>query len=162
MAEGLSLRKACEALQIDKSTVFRWALDNPSFKDALIRARDIRAELAYPEQVMDIADDGTNDWLTAKNGALIVNKELVLRSKLRIEARQFQMSRLHRDTWGEKAQVDVKHDFSHMTEAQRLQKARELIGLVHEIQKGPELPPPLEYRPEEPEDDQPPPQGIGR
>ena len=72
------------------------------------------------------------------------------------------MSRLHRDTWGEKAQVDVKHDFSHMTEAQRLAKARELIGLVHEINRGPKLPPPLEYRPEEPEDPQPTPtSGIG-
>jgi hypothetical protein len=82
----------------------------------------------------------------------------VLRSKLRIEARQFHMTRLHRETWGEKAQVDVKHDYSQMTEAERLQKAHELLGLIQEIQRGPERPPALEYRPEEPEQD---PQSTG-
>ena len=85
----------------------------------------------------------------------------MLRSKLRIETRQWQMSRRHPAEWGDKQQVDLKHDFSHMTEAQRLQKARELIGLVHEIQKGPELPPPLDYRPEEPEEEPQPIGGIG-
>ena len=32
-----------------------------------------------------------------------VNKELVLRSKIRIEARQFHMSRLHPQQWGERS-----------------------------------------------------------
>ena len=123
----------------------------------------MRVDWAFGEQILQIADATGNDYRTAANGAAVPNKELVLRSKIRIEARQFHMSRLHRDTWGEKAQVDLKHDFSQMTEAQRLQQARELIGLVHEIQKGPELPPPLEYRPEEAEDPQPTPtSGIGR
>jgi hypothetical protein len=50
-------------------------------------------------------------------------------------------------------------------EAERLRKAHELVGLIHEIQRGPEMPPPLEYRPEEPEEDEPKPSvrrgGIG-
>ena len=84
-----------------------------------------------------------------------------MRSRLRIDTRRFHMERRHRDTWGEKVQADIKHDFSHMTEAQRLAKARELIGLVHEIQRGPELPPPLEYRAEEPEEEPQTTGGIG-
>ena len=133
---------------------------NPEFREDLLRAREIRGDFSFGEQIISIADDGTNDWGVAKNGAAIVRKEVVLRSKLRIEARQFHMSRLHRDTWGEKSQVDVKHDYSHLTEAERLKKAHELVGLVKEIQRGPERPPALEYRPEEPEDKQP--SGIGR
>ena len=60
-----------------------------------MRAREIRGDFTFGEEILDIADDGTNDWIEAKNGgAPRVNKEVVLRSKLRIEARQFHMSRL--------------------------------------------------------------------
>jgi hypothetical protein len=65
----------------------------------------VRGDFTFREQILDIADDGTNDWVTAKNGAQVVNKELVLRSKLRIEARQFHMSRLHPQQWGEKQTI---------------------------------------------------------
>src|SRR5215467_8681047 len=44
-------------------------------------ARHIRADISFGEQILDIADDSRNDWLTAKNGKQIPNKELVLRSK---------------------------------------------------------------------------------
>jgi hypothetical protein len=71
----------------------------------------------------------------------------MLRSKLRIETRQWQMSRRHPVEWGDKQQVDLKHDYTHLTEAERLKKAYELIGLIEEIKRGPEMPPPLEYRP---------------
>jgi hypothetical protein len=161
MAEGLSLNRAIETLKLNRSSVFRWMLNEPQFRDNVLRARDVRAELAYPEAIIDIADDAQSDWGETKNGKPIVNKELVLRSKLRIEARQFHMSRLHRDTWGEATKVDVKHDYSQMTEAERLKKAHELVGLIHEIQRGPELPPPLEYRPEETDEEPQPTGGIG-
>ena len=72
------------------------------------------------------------------------------------------MERRHRDTWGDKQQVDVKHDYSHMTEAERLKKAHELVGLIHEIQRGPERAPPLEYRPEEEDEPAPAVRGGGR
>jgi len=45
------------------------------------------------------------------------------------------MERLHRGIWGEKVQADVRHDFSHMTEAGRLRKVHELIELVEEINR---------------------------
>ena len=64
-------------------------------------ARHIRADIAFGEQIIDIADDGRNDWVKAKNGRMVPNKELVLRSKIRIETRQFHMSRLHPQQWGE-------------------------------------------------------------
>jgi hypothetical protein len=71
----------------------------------------VRADYTFGEQIIDIADDKENDWIQAKNGgAPRVNKEHVLRSKIRIEARQFHMSRLHPQQWGEKQTVDIKND----------------------------------------------------
>jgi hypothetical protein len=63
-----------------------------------MRAREIRGDLSFGEQIIDIADVAQNDWTTAQNGRPIVNKEVVLRSKLRIASRQFHMSRLHHTT----------------------------------------------------------------
>jgi Bacteriophage Sf6, terminase small subunit-like len=79
--------------------------------------------MAFGEQILDIADDSRNDWLTAKTGRQIPNKELVLRSKLRIEAREFHMSRLHPQTWGDRQKIDLKSDWSLLTEEERLRKA---------------------------------------
>ena len=126
-------------------------------REDLLRARQIRGDLSFGEQILDIADDASQDWYKAANGHTVMNKELVLRSKLRVEARRFHMERLHRETWGEKAEADLKHDYSTLTEEERLKKAHDLI---REIPRGPEMPPPLEYRPEE-NDEEPQPSGIG-
>ena len=91
--------------------------------------------------------------MTAKNGAQVVNKELVLRSKLRIEARQFHMSRLHVQTWGEKQTIDIKNDWALLTEEERRRKADELIAMIRELKEPPMQPPPLVYRPEEAPDE---------
>jgi hypothetical protein len=88
-----------------------------------------------------IADDGTNDWVTAKNGALVPNKEIVLRSKLRIEARQFHMSRLHAQTWGDKQTIDIKNDWALLSEEERRRKGDELIAMIQELREPPMQPP---------------------
>jgi hypothetical protein len=89
----------------------------------------------------------------------VVDKELVLRSKLRIEARRFHMERLHRDTWGEKVQTNLTVDYARMSEDERLEKARELLGMIREITGPRPTPGPLIYEPEEGPDEEP--SGIG-
>jgi hypothetical protein len=125
-----------------------------------MRAREIRGDFSFGEQILDIADDGTNDWVTAKNGAQVVNKELVLRSKLRIEARQFHMSHLHPQQWGEKQTIDIKNDWALLSEEERRRKADELIAMIRELREPPMQPPPLVYRAEEPPEE-PEPSGFG-
>jgi hypothetical protein len=128
-------------------------LAEAGFRDDLYRARDVRGDYTFGEQILEIADNGTNDWVTAKNGALMPNKEPVLRSKLRIEARQFHMSRLHVQTWGEKQTIDIKKDWALLTEEERRRKADELIAMIRELKEPPLQPPPLVYRPEEAPDE---------
>jgi len=41
-----------------------------------MRAREIRADFTFGEQILDIADDSRSDWIVAKNGKHVVNKEL--------------------------------------------------------------------------------------
>ena len=78
----------------------------PEFHQNYTCARRIRADVAFGEQILDIADDEQNDWVESESGRLVPNKELVLRSKLRIEARQWQMARLQPQQWGDRQQID--------------------------------------------------------
>ena len=75
----------------------------PSFREELYRARELRGDWAFGEQIIQIADDSANDYRIAANGRTVPDKELVLRSKIRIEARQFHMSRLHPQQVGREA-----------------------------------------------------------
>ena len=135
----------------------------PEFRQTYTCARELRADLSFGEQILDIADDSADDWsYNEKTGKLSVNKEIVLRSKIRIEARQFHMSRLHPQQWGDRQQIDVKNDWSLLSEDERRRKAEELIAMIEEIRNPPPGPPPLEYRWQEPdEDDDQQPRGIG-
>jgi hypothetical protein len=125
----------------------------PSFRHDVLRARELRGDLSFGEQILDIADDAENDWTTAQNGHPIVNKEVVLRSKLRIASRQFHMSRLHHTIWGDHKSVDIKSDWSSLTEDECRRRVEELIGMIEEIKAPPPQPPPLIYRAAKPEED---------
>jgi len=158
VAEGSSFESACEKLGVNVSTAYRWMLAQPGFREELYRARQVRGDWAFGEQILDIADNAANDRsYNEKTGKLLMNKELVLRSKIRIEARQFHMSRLQPQQWGDKQQIDIKDDWSLLTEDERRRKAEELIAMIEEIKNPPPGPPPLEYRWQEPgeDDDQP-------
>ena len=128
-----------------------------------MQARDIRAGTAFPEQTIQIADQTEDDWsYNPESGKLTVNKEAMLRSKLRIEARQWHSQRRHPDDWGERQQVDVKTDMTQLTVEERLRKAAELLDLLKIVTAPRPAPPPLVYRPEEAPDEGEPEGMIGR
>jgi hypothetical protein len=119
-----------------------------------MRAREIRGDFSFGEQILDIADNTADDWqYNEKTGKLSIQKEAILRSKIRIEARQFHMSRLHPQQWGEKQQIDVKNDWALLSEEERGRKADELIQMIRELREPPMQPPPLVYRAEEAPDE---------
>ena len=163
VASGDTLRAACVTLKIPEDTVYGWLVSYPEFHQSYTCAREVRADLTFGESIISIADDAENDWIEPKNGgAPRINKELVLRSKIRIEARRFHMSRLHPETWGDKQTLDVKNDWNLLTDEERRRKSEELIAIIRELKQPPPEPPPLVYRWEEPPDDEPvPTEGVG-
>ena len=143
-------------MQGHPAPLFRRASAEPSFRDDLYRAREVRGEFSFGEELLDIADNTSADWnYNKENGKLTIQKEAILRSKIRIEAWQFHMSRLHPQTWGERQTIDVKNDWALLTEEERRRKAEELIAMIRELKEPPMQPSPLVYRGEEPPDDEP-------
>ena len=158
VACGWLMKEAARHFGIAPETVCRWVVKHEAFRGAYAVARVQLTEI-WAEEMIEFADDASRDYTTDKHGNRVFNSENVHRARLRIDARKWQMARLNPRLWGDRQQVDLKTDCSHMTEAARLQKVHELIGLVEDIKRGPEMPPSLEYRREEAEEE--PPSGIG-
>lgn len=109
LAEGESLRSVCRDDGMPcKQTVLRWLSQRPEFRAQYVRAKVEGAE-AIAEELFDIADDGTNDWMEKldKDGEVIgyqLNGEHVQRSKLRIDTRKWYLSKIMPKKYGDRIQ----------------------------------------------------------
>ena len=88
------------------STVFKWLSENEDFAKQYARAREVQADALFDE-ILDIADDGSNDWMEKRNadGKNIgwqENGEALRRSQLRIDARKWMAGKLRPKKYGEK------------------------------------------------------------
>ncbi|WP_338469060.1 terminase small subunit protein [Sphingomonas sp. gentR] len=111
LAEGQSLRAICAAEDMpSQSAVFRWLADEnrATFRQQYARAREAQADALFDE-MLDIADDGSNDWMERRrqDGSTdeVLNSEHVQRSKLRIDARKWMASKLNPKVYGDKLDV---------------------------------------------------------
>lgn len=79
------------------SSVFKWFREHPEFTEQYARAKQESAD-AMAEEILDIADDGTNDWMTrsTRDGTEyeVPNHEVVQRSKLRVDTRKWLMAKM--------------------------------------------------------------------
>lgn len=116
MYEGKSVRSICEPEDTpSRTTVHLWRIkDTNGFANQYARARRAQVETRI-EDANDIADDGTNDFITTEKGT-IFNSEHVARSKLRVEQRRWEASKLLRGAidapldYGEKVEVHQTGD----------------------------------------------------
>jgi hypothetical protein len=93
------------------------------------RAKEAQAD-AFAEEMLDIADDGTNDWMTKRFGETEVempNPEVLQRSKLRVDTRKWLMSKLQPKKYGEKLAVEHSTDDNL---AARLKEARAIASVI--------------------------------
>lgn len=113
IANGMSLRSACkEKIMPAPATIFKWIRENEMFLKQYEKATQERTE-AMAEDLLDIVDDGTNDWMTInrKDGseAWQLNGEHVQRSRLRADTRKWLMAKMKPKKYGDK--VDITSDF---------------------------------------------------
>ena len=79
------------------STIFAWVLDRPEFKEQYLLAKEL-AKNWLEDDMIDLADDTTKDIVALKNekgeSREVLNSVAVQRSKTRIAARQWILTRL--------------------------------------------------------------------
>jgi hypothetical protein len=84
----------------DKNQFYRWLRENDEFRERYARAREARAESLF-EEILEIADDSTMDKKNIK-GEDVVDTEVVQRSRLRIDARKWVLSKMQPKKYGDK------------------------------------------------------------
>lgn len=109
LADGESLRRiCCDEKMPTQSMVYRWLQhkDRDDFRESYARAREQQAEAIFDE-MLDIADDGSNDWMESQEGGVDYNGDAVQRSKLRIDTRKWMAAKLAPKKYGES--TTIKH-----------------------------------------------------
>lgn len=115
---GMTLLKACEAIsemddvRVTPGLMRFWAKSSKETMLRYIRAQEDKLE-AWAEQVVIISDDRGDDVMKDKQGNVlldgrgnpVVDHENIQRSKLRVEARKWLLSKLKPDVYGERLAV---------------------------------------------------------
>lgn len=119
LSMGESLRTACAHDGMPGvSTVFRWlsAANREDwaddFREQYARAKEEAAD-AMAEDILDISDNGSNDWMEKHYGdsiTWVTNGEALQRSRLRIDTRKFLMSKMKPKRYGEKLDLTTGGD----------------------------------------------------
>lgn len=114
LASGEPLRQVCrDAHMPDESTVREWAIDDrEGFSPRYMRARDV-GWYAMAEETLEIADDGTNDWVdreTARGRKVrVLDGEHVQRSSLRVMTRKWLLAKMLPAVFGDRVALDVSN-----------------------------------------------------
>jgi hypothetical protein len=103
LAEGESLNRICAADRMpQESTVRHWALeDREGFFAKYAQARLLQAQLMFDEMLV-IADDGTNDTYVDGEGNERTDHDVIARSKLRIDTRKWWLARVAPKFFGDR------------------------------------------------------------
>ena len=156
VCERLSQGESLRAISEDKAmpserTVYRWLAAEPTFWQLYARAREAQMD-KWADDIVEIADDATNDYMEriGKGGAVerVVDPETVQRSKLRLDARKWLMSKLASRRYGDKVSIDLDANMKveSMTDAELEAKTAMLLQRL-----GIEAAGPLLIQAEEPE-----------
>ena len=105
LAEGISVRTVCRSDDMPcTTTIFKWIREIPEFAQQYARAKQESSDAMF-EEMMDIADDGSNDWMEVNkegNPGYSFNGEALQRSRLRVDTRKWALSKIMPKKYGDK------------------------------------------------------------
>lgn len=107
--EGQSVKSILRQDKMPSSkTFFKWLNEDSEKVNQYARACEQRADMIFDE-MLDIADDGSNDFMTKLIGdgieVEVLNQEHIQRSRLRIDARKWMLSKMNPKKYGDKIDV---------------------------------------------------------
>lgn len=125
---GYSMRTVCKADDMPApASVYKWLRENKAFSEQYARACEERSE-AMIEDILDIADDGSNDWMEVNaenNQGWRINGEALQRSRLRVDTRKWYASKMKPKKYGDK--LDVTSDGDKLGVTLSAEQAEQLI-----------------------------------
>jgi hypothetical protein len=137
IAQGYTLRQIANLKGMPgMNLMLKWYAEKPEFRQRIEKAKTELVE-RFAEDILDIADDASNDYMVriARNGEEVksLDHDNVNRSKLRIETRKWLMSKLRPERSGDNMRIDKKVDIvarvEAMTPQQRIARADQLLEM---------------------------------
>ncbi len=102
--DGKSLRSAIlELNKCNRDTFNEWMKIDSQLSDQYVQACEERADSIF-EEIIEIADNTTNDSIITDKGE-IPNNEWIARSRLRVDARKWAVSKMNPKKYGDKTDV---------------------------------------------------------
>jgi hypothetical protein len=102
-----SMKTICDEVGVKYGTHLEWIRSNNEYSRLYARAKEDQADL-LAEEIIQIADDGSNDTYIDDEGKVKTDYDVIARSKLRIDARKFIASKLKPKKYGDK--LDLTSD----------------------------------------------------
>lgn len=128
LADGKSMRTVCLADDMpDKATVFRWIRTIEEFRNQYTRAKEESAD-ALTDEMLDIADDLSNDYVKTDEGGDRLNPENIQRSRLKIETRKWLASKLKPKKYGDKQYIETKDTTNDISDEELNNKIQSLMN----------------------------------
>lgn len=98
---GKSARAMCVETGISQRVLWNWLANDAALMQQYLRAKELCVD-AYAEEIIEISDDGSKDTYTDEKGKEVMNREVIARSQLRIDARKWYAARLAPKKYGDK------------------------------------------------------------
>lgn len=105
---SIGIRRLCKQYPDlpNPDTIFSWRIKYKQFSEQYAEAKRNQVEILV-EEILDIADDKSNDTMTNDEGKVVCNTEYLNRSRLRIDTRKWLASKLAPKIYGERIQNDT-------------------------------------------------------
>jgi hypothetical protein len=101
---GKSARTMCVEVGISQRVLWNWLANDQELMRNYLRAKELCVD-AYAEEIIEISDDGSRDIQIDEKGREIINRDVIARAQLRIDARKWYAARLAPKKYGDKLPV---------------------------------------------------------
>lgn len=88
-------------------TFFKWLLEDEKKSKQYAFACEMRAENMF-EDMLNIADDSSQDEIITKDGNIMFNSEFAQRSRLRVDTRKWALSKLNPKKFGDSQKLTLE------------------------------------------------------
>jgi hypothetical protein len=107
VADGLSVTKACEKVGVTRRLFYDRLKEHEDLRYNYARAIELRADRIF-DDILLIADETSSDKRSVNDEKEVTDNEAIQRSKLRVDARKWVLSRMNPKKYGDRLNVD--HD----------------------------------------------------
>ncbi|MEL4307420.1 terminase small subunit-like protein [Joostella sp. CR20] len=109
-----------------RDTFYKWLKERDGFADNYARACEVREEQIF-DDILTIADENNADVSVSEDGAIKIDGNAIQRSKLKIDARKWVLSKMNPKKYGDKLDVTTNGDSVNMSEEERQKRINELL-----------------------------------